>query len=315
MSLSVPRWLLLALPALVLPLLVVRRRNSKRSKKIPSHIERVLIIGATSGIGRTLARQYAGLGVRNLCIVGRREGLVAEVVDECSSMRTVTEVIGVPGDFVDPKAMVRVRDEIVRAWGGLDTVIVAAGVSALRPLMEVGGDSADGDFDVERIHRIVDIAKRAADGNFVGPLVAAVTFIPLLESTSPSPSILLVNSLASVIPAPTRSLYASTKSASLLLYQALSIEHPRIAFTRLLPSTVEGDFRASAVDGGHTREAEPNKSGLKREAVARRCMTAIERGEKNVFMPWSMGLAHLAYWMVPGLVEAQARKKYRFKAV
>ncbi|KAH6880848.1 hypothetical protein BKA70DRAFT_1073809, partial [Coprinopsis sp. MPI-PUGE-AT-0042] len=124
--------------------------------------------------------------------------------------------------------------------------------------------------------------------------------------------ILLVNSLASVIPAPTRTLYASTKSASLLLYQALSIEHSDIAFTHILPSTVEGDFRASAVDSGPVREKDPNKHGLKREDVARACIQAVDRGEKNVFVPKAMWWGHLLYWIVPGFVEKKAMKKYDF---
>jgi hypothetical protein len=81
-------------------------------------------------------------------------------------------------------------------------------------------------------------------------------------------SILLVNSLASVIPAPTRTFYA----ASLVLYQALSMEHPRIAYTVCMPSTVQGDFRASAADAGPV--SDPNTHGLKREYVAQRCIKA-----------------------------------------
>jgi short-subunit dehydrogenase len=123
---------------------------------------------------------------------------------------------------------------------------------------------------------------------------------------------LLVNTLASIIPAPTRTIYASSKAASLLLYQALSIEHPRIAFTHLLPGTIEGDFRASAVDGGKAREADPNKTGLKRDAVARRCIAALEHREKNVFMPWTMRPGHLLYWVWPGFVEWRAMAKYNF---
>ena len=134
----------------------------------------------------------------------------------------------------------------------------------------------------------------------------------MLLNTSKSPSILLVNSLASVIPAPTRTLYASTKAASLVLYQALSIEHPKISFTVCMPSTVEGDFRASAVDAGPIREANPNEHGLKREFVAQRCIEAIDGGEKTVFIPVTMRFAHLFYWIWPSLVESGARKKYNF---
>ncbi|KAG6823859.1 hypothetical protein H0H93_002925, partial [Arthromyces matolae] len=143
-------------------------------------------------------------------------------------------------------------------WQGVDTLIVAAGVSALQPLMAVAGVEADASgtsftpsqASLEGIQRAVDVSSAATRGNYTGPLVAAVTFIPLLTTSSSSPSILLVSSLGAVIPPPTRTLYASTKAASLLLYQALSIEHPAIAFTSVLPSTVEGDFRASAVDSG-----------------------------------------------------------------
>ena len=137
----------------------------------------------------------------------------------------------------------------------------------------------------------------------------------MLTNTSKSPSILLLNSLASVIPAPTRTLYASTKAASLVLYQALSIEHPKIAFTVCMPSTVEGDFRASAVDGPIEAEAsDSNNHGLKREFVAKRCIEAIDKGEKTVFIPVTMRFAHLLYWIMPSLVEWGARRKYNFSA-
>jgi short-subunit dehydrogenase len=133
-----------------------------------------------------------------------------------------------------------------------------------------------------------------------------------LTATSPSPSILLLSSLAAVIPAPTRALYASTKSASLQLYQALAIEHPSIAFSFILPATVEGDFRASAVDGGKPREEDPSSHGLKRESVARRCVRAVDEGERTVYMPGFYRIAQAVYWMVPTFVEWRARLKYNY---
>ncbi|KAJ7115332.1 hypothetical protein C8R44DRAFT_709734 [Mycena epipterygia] len=307
---SLRTYLLLALA--LAPILALRRRRARRSFKLPRKNERVLIIGASSGIGRTLAHQYAELGVKNICVVGRRADKIAEVVAECNACkRADTEIVGITGDFAEVEDMVKLRTQLESLWGGIDTMIVAAGVSALRPLLEIAGEQS-GNIDSNGIQHIVDVASLATRGNYVGPLVAAVTFIPLLQATSPHPSILLVNTLASAIPAPTRTLYASTKAASLKLYQALAIEHPTIAFTHFLPSTVEGDFRASAVDGGTVREADPNKTGLKRDAVARRCVRAIEHREKNVFMPWTMGPSHLMYWLWPSFVEWRASAKYNY---
>lgn len=216
---------------------------------------------------------------------------------------------------------------------------MAAGVSALQPLMAVAGVETNGSkFTPEQatkegIREAVEITSAAISGNYVGPLVSAIAFvclpltaqyftnsfanfvgqIPLLASSSVSPSILLVSSVAALIPAPTRALYASTKAASLVLYQALSIEHPSINFSFVMPATIEGDFRASAVDKGPIRELDPNKHGLKREDVARRCIKAVDEGEKTVFMPRYMRLGHLLYWIYPSFVEWRARKKYNFR--
>ncbi|GLB36820.1 putative oxidation-reduction process [Lyophyllum shimeji] len=311
----------------IIPVFVTLRRlwlRSRRVLKVAKIDERVLILGASSGIGRSIAHLYAERGAR-VCVVGRRREKVEEVAEECRARSSAygygaTRVMGVAGDFADVDDMVRLRTTLETEWQGVDTVIVAAGVSALQPLMAVAGleaHSKGSKFVPPKatktgIQRAVDVSVAATRGNYVGPLVAAITFIPLLSATSASPSILLVSSLAALIPAPTRTIYASTKAASLLLYQALSIEHPKINFTFFIPSTVEGDFRASAVDQGPVREADPNKHGLKREDVAQRCIEAVDTYEKTVFMPRLMRPGHLLYWIWPSFVEWRARIKYNF---
>lgn len=135
----------------------------------------------------------------------------------------------------------------------------------------------------------------------------------MLMRTSSSPAILLVSSAAAIIPAPTRALYASSKAASLLLYQALAIEHRNIAFSFVLPSTIEGNFRASAVDSGPVRESDPNKTGLKTDYVAKRCIDAVDRRVRgNVVIPWYFNLGHIMYYLWPARIERAAAKKYNF---
>jgi NAD(P)-dependent dehydrogenase (short-subunit alcohol dehydrogenase family) len=215
-------------------------------------------------------------------------------------------------------------------------MLVVAGVSALQPLLAIAGLERAGkafvppQAGVEDVARVVDVAAKATAGNFVGPLVAAVTMvrssyppmnigtdlttqIPILSTTSPSPSILLLSSLAAAIPAPTRSLYCATKAASYTLYRALAQEHPGVSFSFVLPSTVEGAFRASAVDDPDAvAEKDPQAHGLKREAVARRCVRAVDEGAREVFMPRLMGLTPPLYWLAPTFIEWRARVKYNF---
>ncbi|KAG1741818.1 uncharacterized protein EDB91DRAFT_1129532 [Suillus paluster] len=311
----------LALGVLPLGLLLLRNlRPPPRLAQIPPTQERVLILGSTSGVGRTLAHQYAKRGAR-VCLVGRREKMLEEAAEECRKLCKGDHVLSVRGDCASVEDMTKVRDTLIKEWDGIDTLIITAGVSALQPLMSVAGVTASESpphATAEAIGHAVGVAKAALDGNFFGPYIAAITFIPLLTTCSTSPSVLLLSSVAAIIPAPTRTLYASTKSASLVLFQALAIEHPRISFVCFLPGTIEGDFRASAVDTPPNsspiiHEADPNKHGLRREAVARRCIQAIDRKEKIVIMPQYMRVGHILYWIWPAPVEWRARVKYNFR--
>ena len=95
-------------------------QKPRRLSKVSKTEERVLVLGATSGIGRSIARQYAERGAV-VCIVGRRGALVDEVVKECrqarSSLRLETtdernDFLGVTADFANVDDMVRVREVI-----------------------------------------------------------------------------------------------------------------------------------------------------------------------------------------------------------
>ncbi|KAH8992166.1 hypothetical protein EDB83DRAFT_2277190 [Lactarius deliciosus] len=288
--------------------------RSRRPELVPPSGERVLILGASSGIGHVLALKYAERGAK-VCVVARRGAELEQVRSECEVVARVPDaVFGVCADFTDAEALIIVRNKIEEKWHGLDTLVVSAGVSALRPVLEIAGvsgvsaaqPSADG------VQRVADVALAAIKGNYIGPLLSVVTMIPLMKSTSASPSVLLVSSLGAAIPAPTRAIYGSSKAASYILYQALSIENPAINFSCILPSTIEGNFRASAVDGGPTREVDPNRTGLKREAVAERCIRAVDTYEKTVFFPTIYRYAQFLWWLWPSYVERKASQKYKY---
>jgi hypothetical protein len=60
-------------------------------------------------------------------------------------------------------------------------MIVAAGVSAIQPLLELASVEAEAKSSTQatatRIQHTVNIAAAATQGNYVGPLIAAVTFV------------------------------------------------------------------------------------------------------------------------------------------
>ena len=92
------------------------------------HGQRILITGATSGLGREMARQLAAAGNR-IAITGRREAMLADtarLIAECS--QGAGEALPLPGCVTDMECVRRHYDAIRAAWGGLDIAILNAGV-------------------------------------------------------------------------------------------------------------------------------------------------------------------------------------------
>lgn len=96
-------------------LYLFQSRRSRRASKISSQAERVLILGATSGVGRTLAHKYASRGAF-LCIAGRRQSKLDEVVQECKELSErggfEDRVLAIRGDCGDVQDMIQLRETL-----------------------------------------------------------------------------------------------------------------------------------------------------------------------------------------------------------
>ncbi|MCW8907380.1 MAG: SDR family NAD(P)-dependent oxidoreductase [Sedimenticola sp.] len=80
---------------------------------------RVWIIGASSGIGRSLAEQLGGAGAE-LALSARSEEGLREIAREQDQV--------LPLDVADPVTLERVRDRLLTQWGGIDMTFYCAGV-------------------------------------------------------------------------------------------------------------------------------------------------------------------------------------------
>ena len=94
-------------------------------------MERVLVIGATSGIGRALAGRLAASGCR-VGIVGRR----AEPLTERDSDPSENPFFQAAADVTDPAAAGAVPERLVQRMGGMDLCLVAAGAGELNPELD-----------------------------------------------------------------------------------------------------------------------------------------------------------------------------------
>ena len=90
---------------------------------------RVLVVGASAGIGRAFARHAVALGGR-VCVAARRIDALEALCREAGGGHPVT------ADVTDPDACRRLVDEAVAHMGGLDLVLHTAGAGALGPIAE-----------------------------------------------------------------------------------------------------------------------------------------------------------------------------------
>ncbi len=91
----------------------------------------ILIIGATSGIGRGLWQYYTTQG-HNVAVIGRRKSEIDLMIEDSSS-----KTIGFPCDISDIHVFNTSFDDIIKEFGFLDLIILCAGVGELNPELTV----------------------------------------------------------------------------------------------------------------------------------------------------------------------------------
>ncbi|MGA8329356.1 MAG: SDR family NAD(P)-dependent oxidoreductase, partial [Mycobacterium sp.] len=113
------------------------------SKPIELNGKRILLTGASSGIGESAAEQFARRGA-TVIAVARREDLLNEVVGRITA--SGGNAVAIPRDLSDLDAVDALVAEVEQRFGGVDILINNAGRSIRRPLAE----SLERWHDVER---------------------------------------------------------------------------------------------------------------------------------------------------------------------
>jgi len=84
---------------------------------------RVIVTGASSGIGRAPAVRFAADGYE-VCVNARREALLRDLVGSLPPGRHLV----CPGDYSDPAVVERMGRTIRESWGSVDVLVNSAGV-------------------------------------------------------------------------------------------------------------------------------------------------------------------------------------------
>ena len=181
---------------------------------------KILITGASSGIGEELARQYA-TKENELVLLARREDKLytirKELYEKCKSVEVVIADVT---DFVS-------LQEKIRDIGYVDTVILNAGISL--------GHSSE-------ITPINDF-KRLYDVNVLANHAILEVLLPLFEEKR-SGKIVFISSLASLISIPSANVYASSKRALNAYAEGIRYEykHKGITVVNILPGFIKSEL-------------------------------------------------------------------------
>ncbi len=85
--------------------------------------KKVLISGASSGIGKATVQRFAAEGC-DVCLTARREELLQQVRDGLPA----GEHLVCPGDYSHPQTAERIRAAIAEHWGRVDVLVNCAGL-------------------------------------------------------------------------------------------------------------------------------------------------------------------------------------------
>lgn len=191
--------------------------------------QRILITGASTGLGRGMALEYAARG-RDLALCARRvsllEDLKAEIAARFPSVRVAIRGL----DVNDHDSVFGVFDMLADELGGLDRVIVNAGIGKGAPV-------GTGKFAANRA---------TAETNFIAALAQCEAAVAIFRRQNAG-HLVTIASVAAVRGLPrSQTVYAATKAGLASLSEGIRGElwGSPIRVTTICPGYIESDIQS-----------------------------------------------------------------------
>jgi short-subunit dehydrogenase len=258
---------------------------------------RIILTGASEGIGRALALALTAAGAR-VALAARDRDRLDSLVRECRQ-RGAGEAIAIPTDVTNAQDCEWLVEKTVKSFGGVDVVVHNAGVTMWSRF------DALGDLSIfETLLRV----------NYLGPVHLTAQALPHLKQSKGL--LVAVASLAGLTGVPERSGYAASKHALIGFFDSLRIE---LAGSGVDVSVIAPDFvvteihkRAIGPDGeplGHSPMVQSKI--MTAERCAARIARAIERRERLVLMSARGKLGRWLKLLAPSVIDRMAAKAIR----
>lgn len=247
-----------------------------------------VITGASSGIGRATALEFARRGA-HVVLAARRDEPLHDLEAECRRMGV--RAVAVPCDVADERAVQNLASQALSIFGRVDVWVNNAGVYLA------------GKFDqtpVEDIRRLFEV-------NFFGVVYGSRAALPIFKRQRRG-VLINIGSLNSKIPTPYFSAYAASKHAvaglSGALRQELMLEGAEEIFVcTVMPQGVDTPiFQHAGNYTGRALKALPPVASPERAAKV--IVGLVEKPRREAFVGNAARLLNFQHLISPGATEA-----------
>ena len=226
--------------------------------------KKVLITGASSGIGWHLALEAAARGA-HLALVARRLQRLEELRDEISR-RCAVEAIALQCDVSQSAQVEDLRRGVEEAWGGIDILVNNAGRGSYGPFATSQIDDLNG----------------VVNTNLLGVIYCSRAFVPnMLERGSGH--LVFISSVLGELPAPDHAVYGATKFAVSGFAESLDYELSGrgIKVSLVEPGLIKSEFAEVSGMPASRFQRVPWRT----PAVAARLIVAAIESQRRYYVP------------------------------
>lgn len=252
---------------------------------------RVMITGASSGIGKAVAFECAAKGAK-LTLASRNYNRLRQAAEEIrSAFPEIEAPLVIPCDVTDKKDVKRLIEGSADRFGGIDILLNNAGLGVYG--------------DVEKT--TIEDFRSVMEANFFGAVHCIFEALPFMKEAGKG---LIVNiaSLAAKHGVPYLGAYSASKAALAALSQSLRAElsNKAISIMIVYPGYTQTDFfRKEKNVGGARRPPGPYASS---RGVARAVIRAIEREKRELVLSKEGKALSLFEGLWPWFVEVAMKR-------
>jgi 3-oxoacyl-[acyl-carrier protein] reductase len=238
-----------------------------------------LITGASRGIGRSIALEFAQQGVGTLLLVARDRQRLADVAHEVTLLGV--QVVTLVMDLSQP---IEVNIAVAKAWrdhGPIQVLVNCAGVAHQAPFLQT---------------RLPQVQEEIAT-NLIG--MYTITRLLARRMVAQREGVIVnVSSLMGKLAAPTMATYSATKFAILGFTQALrgELAAHNVKVVALLPSLTDTDMVRQLQWFRWVMPMTPQQ-------VAQALVAGLNKGSHEILVGWQSHLAMVGNRIAPWLME------------